>query len=208
MLNQGAHLIVCGLDELRGVLDVSVISQGLAGREDSAAGYPLGPQIAEEPPLVAQPVRATRLGEQLVEGVTMRLRYGGPGFGGALRERVVRVPNIYVFHGAADRVEQDLRHLWRVWLPNILAVDRTVADEFEVGGERRADLAGQLAQRCEHVASLLIGRGDQRACPGLGLNGPCQAFELISSSSGDGCGALQEAQILCGRASGPFLSVY
>jgi hypothetical protein len=138
----------------------------------------------------------------------MRLRYGGPGFGGALRKRVVCVPNIYVFHGAADRVEQDLRHLQRVGLADILAVDRTVADEFEVGGERCAYLAGQLAQRCEHVVGLLIGRGDQGTRPGVGPNGLRQAIELVSSSPGDGCGALQEAQKLCGRVSGPFLRVH
>src|SRR3712207_5060779 len=86
VLDQRAHLVVSGLDEVGGIRNASVLGQGLASREDSAAREPLGPKIAEEPPLVAQPVHGTRFGEKLVEGATMGLRHAVPRLSGAPRE--------------------------------------------------------------------------------------------------------------------------
>ena len=112
-------------------------------------------QIAEEPPLVAQPVHGTRFGEKLVEGATMGLRHAVPRLSGAPREHVSRRSNVYPFHGAANRAEQNLRHLQYVGLADVLAVDGTVADESEVGRERRADFTGQFAQGRENVAGRI-----------------------------------------------------
>ena len=159
VLDQRAHLVVSGLDEVGGIRNASVLGQGLASREDSAAREPLGPKIAEEPPLVAQPVHGTRFGEKLVEGATMGLRHAVPRLSGAPREHVSRRSNVYPFHGAANRAEQNLRHLQYVGLADVLAVDGTVADESEVGRERRADFTGQFAQGRENVAGR-IGGGD------------------------------------------------
>ncbi len=207
MPNQRVHLIISGLDEVRGVLDASVLGQGLACREDSAARNPLGPLIAEERSLVAQPVHGACLSEQLVEGVAVWLRHSGPNLGSTLRECTVRTPNTYAFDGATDRVEQDLRHLQRVGLANVLTVNDSVADEFEVGRECRGDLVGQSSQGVEHLSGR-IERGNQSACSRIAANGLHQAFELVGRSPGDRRGTLQEALKFRWGASGPFLGVY
>ncbi len=118
---------------MHGVVKPAGGRQPAASREHGAAHDPRGPDVAEDPALVPEPVQLPGLSEELVEPV---LVLGGhlAAHLGDLRLDIRRV-FLAAVDGRPDRPEQRVGQLERGRLGDVEAVQETVADEVEVAGD-------------------------------------------------------------------------